>query len=259
MKTLSLLIFTLFFTISAIAQPWIEPTAGNIYYQGNVGIGTTNPGYKLDVIGEIYSSAGFRTTGSLGDDVNGSPWAGLGLSNLTFTGAIGTATQLAGYWGLLLKTSGGTMMMNSTGNIGIGTTNPNSKVVIAEGNNAMSISSGGIGFNRNVNDGQIFNSSISAWQLSTRDDRFTLEGYNGASLNLFTALKNGNVGIGTTNPGGKLEVTGNIVTERLGNSSIRYIGTYYDGNNQFYGGIKITSDGGTGYNQQLDFIIRIKG
>lgn len=86
------------------------------------------------------------------------------------------------------------------GNVGIGTSTPNSKLVLWEGTDAMSVNYGGLGFNRNVNDGQIFNILKPAWQLQSRDDRFTLEGYNGANHDLLTVLKNGNIGVGTITP-----------------------------------------------------------
>jgi hypothetical protein len=95
------------------------------------------------------------------------------------------------------------------GNVGIGVTGPTSKLVISDGSNAISVNPGtasGLGFNRNVSDGLIFNPSISAWQFSSRDDRFTLEGYNGPLHNLFTVLKNGNIGIGTVAPKGNLHI-----------------------------------------------------
>ena len=54
MKTLYLLIFTLFCTIGAKAQPWIVSGTGNIYYNGgNVGIGTTTPTASLDINGNV--------------------------------------------------------------------------------------------------------------------------------------------------------------------------------------------------------------
>jgi len=103
--------------------------------------------------------------------------------------------------------------MSGNSNIGIGTMSPGSNLVIARGNNGVSINTGdvsGLGFNRNVADGAIYNSSISGWQFSARNERFSLEGYNGAESNPFNILKNGNIGIGTITPSYKLDVLGAI-------------------------------------------------
>jgi hypothetical protein len=108
--------------------------------------------------------------------------------------------------------------MDGNGNVGIGTTAPNSKLVIYNGSDGISFNPGvasGIGFNRNVSDGAIFNPSISAWQFSSRDDRFTLEGYNGPPNSLFTVLKSGFVGIGTNSPDAKLAVKGQVHAQEV--------------------------------------------
>jgi hypothetical protein len=106
------------------------------------------------------------------------------------------------------------MIISSDGNVGIGTTVPNSKLVIASSDYGITINpnalAGGLGFNRNALDGAIFNSSKSAWQFSARDEMFTLEGYNGPPSALFTVLKNGYIGMGTVSPGYKLDVIGTI-------------------------------------------------
>jgi hypothetical protein len=106
------------------------------------------------------------------------------------------------------------MIISSDGNVGIGTTIPNSKLVVASSDYGITINpnalAGGLGFNRNALDGAIFNTSKSAWQFSARDEMFTLEGYNGPPSALFTVLKNGFIGIGTVSPGYKLDVIGTI-------------------------------------------------
>jgi hypothetical protein len=76
---------------------------------GNVGIGTTNPGYRLDVNGDINTSGTFRIAGAPFQAAAQTPWvtaingAGFALSN---AGAISAAS------------------LTTTGNVGVGTANP---------------------------------------------------------------------------------------------------------------------------------------
>jgi hypothetical protein len=90
----------------------------------------------------------------------------------------------------------------NTGNVGIGTATPTSKLVVREGAEASSLNCGSIGFNRSVSTGEIYNSSKNAWQFTARSERFTLEKYTGAGVqsNPFSVSENGNVGIGTISP-----------------------------------------------------------
>jgi len=98
------------------------------------------------------------------------------------------------------------------GNVGIGTANPDAKVVVAENGDAMSINPSALGFNRNVTTGAIYNTSKSAWQFSIRDAYFSIEGYNGADGSPFNISKNGNVGINVTNPRSKLDIWGGLLS-----------------------------------------------
>jgi hypothetical protein len=156
---------------------------------GNVGIGTTNPGAKLDVAGQI------KITG-------GSPGAGKVLTS----DASGLASWQTGAGG-----GGITSINNMTGptisitaGSGISISNAANTVTITNTGGAGGLSGSGS------------TNYVSKWTGST-------------SLGNSIIYDNGgNVGIGTTNPGQKLDVQGNI---RLGGYNIYMANS----NSHFYG------------------------
>ena len=88
------------------------------------------------------TGSGFRTASANGDDVNGAPWYGIGQSNVALiTAQPYTATQVAGYYGLIFQTASLQMVLRGdTGNVGIGTTNPGAKLDV---NGGMKLSASG--------------------------------------------------------------------------------------------------------------------
>ena len=139
--------------------------------------------------------------------------------------------------------TGSIILKGTSGNVGIGNTNPTSKLhvdgdgtfqnIIATdkigigtnsplttlqlGNN-FTLDKGNndymglLGFNRNVQNGNILNSSYSAFQLHNYKGTLSLSVYNPqgnvVSSNALNINKDGNVGIGVTNPNSKLHVDG---------------------------------------------------
>jgi hypothetical protein len=105
---------------------------GTAISTGYVGIGTTNPTGSLDVNGRAGASS-FKVASSFTDLINNSPWYGIGTANNSVWPNQPTyyATQLAGWAGLNLVTgSGNITIQGGTGNVGVNTTNPQSKLEV---------------------------------------------------------------------------------------------------------------------------------
>lgn len=222
------------------------PTDG-VIIEGNVGIGTATPAYKLDVSGGVNTSQseGYRTNTNQvilqSDSTMKLGWVDRGnLANtyLTqiFSGGTGTAT---------------TPVMTLNGNVGIGTTSPNTKLEVNGSGVLMNIrndtdsflfvneTSGSVGIgttspvaklsvvsdtapqihlsrNTTANDAYMrFNRGNYYWdigQFGTGQSDFDFRSQTGGSV-LFLEY-DGNVGIGTTEPNSALEVTGGIGVNR---------------------------------------------
>jgi len=153
-----------------------------IDHTGNIGIGTSTPNAKLDVQGTQGQL--FSVTDNLSGDIfSVADISGVPIMNVN---------------------SNGTSYFD--GNVGIGTTSPDSKLDVkgpsatpADGNQTLSItnSTGGTQLN-----------------LGTAENSYGwIEAREGSTLrNLLINPNGGNVGIGTTSPNTPLEVTGGIST-----------------------------------------------
>jgi len=182
---------------------------------GNVGIGTTDPQAKLDVRGKIYA--------------NNPPAAGYGsvVAKEAVTAVRGDTTHY-GYFegrrsdnkrGFYLGWGNGGDLVNlyldnanklgiTGGNVGIGTTDPSQKLEI-HGNIKM------LDDNYIINEGDQRGYSKHSWHYWIDSDKNENAGYyfnahstyyGGGTKNLMTIRDNGNVGIGTTNPQGRLHI-----------------------------------------------------
>jgi hypothetical protein len=153
---------------------------GFSFQGGDVGIGTTTPNAKLEVNGQIISNRRYMSDNSL-ELV--SDWANTGDTSII-------SFKIDGQDVMNEK-----MRITSTGNVGIGTTNPSMPLSI------RSSGADGIYFERGTtNIGQVDFSNNDLNFAATHNIRFSNPNANKYSF------VGGNVGIGTTSPDHKLEV-----------------------------------------------------
>jgi hypothetical protein len=176
----------------------------------NVGIGTTNPTQKLDVQGgNIKTSGGIYWNNGvsvLSTDQGGAielgNSSGSGTPYIDFHYGVGSPQD----YNIRLINSGNGLFAIMGGNVGIGTTNPGKKFEVV--GDILSRKSSGIdkaialtaddkGGNIWVNNAYNSSNPTSGW-------------IRAITIN----STNGNVGIGTTNPGKKFEVVGDILSRK---------------------------------------------
>jgi len=203
----------------------------------NVGIGTPNPGYMLDVNGQINTTGGlclpdgcktawsqvggvsqwtpsgsdiYYNTGNVGVGITGpAAWAKLDVNGTLSVrgpiGALGTAviTSEAGGTGLTLKARGGDypdLVVATNGNVGIGTAGPTNKLQV----------DGPGGFNYTDGALRLHMSNDNLYFYRPEENKFAIQALMDETTNPAWALSlqpnGGNVGIGTAGPLGKLNV-----------------------------------------------------
>jgi hypothetical protein len=215
---------------------------------GNVGIGTTSPGVKLDVVGATRSSGGFLATGgSLGADGNAQIAISTAVTSAFRLESTGSACLIdmvrTGVHNVRLAAGSGSsdnlaisvggserMRINASGNVGIGTTSPGGKLTVVGDTWLNGITNGGtfnLALNAASGNGLVVSNGADA---SVTNNRRVVIGqssanggiglfYNnasvvGVSLSGVTNADSyfnsgGNVGIGTTDQfGGGAKVIG---------------------------------------------------
>lgn len=195
---------------------------------GNVGIGTTSPSTNLHVLGNSFSvNPSARITHNPGS----SPEF-IELSAGAFDGggivSVGSTSSM-----IFKRGSNESMRINGSGNVGIGTSSPTTKLhvigdvytstgYIAAGNSYMnsigntstnnnanlSLTTSGVRTSRNIADSNTVFAVINQNASSTGP----IQTWNNSGGELMRVAQNGNVGIGNSSPSAKLHVEGSFVS-----------------------------------------------
>jgi hypothetical protein len=166
----------------------------NMYSEptGNVGIGTTGPAEKLEVSGNVKISG--SGSGLIFPD---------GTRQITAAGAGGDGDDA---W----TVSGDNMYSIPSGNVGIGTTSPADKLHVSGGNIRLDYTSGIdiIQQNGSVSGIDPSRNDLNLRNSATGDIKFLTGTLPNITHPRLLIANDGNVGIGTTSPGEKLDVAG---------------------------------------------------
>lgn len=215
-------------------------SAATSTFAGGVGIGSTTPYEKVGITGNVVIDVGALAPIYFGQNKSSSTYNLIsfngGMTDATFQGfgGGGSSTFYMQSMGDLSFRTGGTntrMYITSTGNVGIGTTSPYSKLAI-EGTTGLTLkytgvntpgflftnSSGSVSVASNVDqNGVVQDSSKYQWQatMSQASDSWGLyrspAGATWSPVSMLYVDNMGDLGLGTTSPYAKLSVVGQAV------------------------------------------------
>tara|TARA_R100000081_G_scaffold27925_2_gene12579 strand:+ start:12480 stop:14960 length:2481 start_codon:yes stop_codon:yes gene_type:complete len=174
---------------SGLAAYWTGSSPTSIYYNGDVGIGTTNPDSKLHLEGAATVDARVtleQTTANLKAEIQ--------------QGSAGFALSAIGNQSLLLQTNGlERLRIDSSGNVGIGTADPKRKLHISE--NPVIVLSDTTGDESEIPHHRAILNNLNLLNFGKYNSTFT-------SFDSHLVIdSDGDVGIGTANPQAPLHIS----------------------------------------------------
>ncbi len=191
---------------------------------GNVGIGTTGPGSKLEVAGNIRASL---PTGYAGVRVYSYSPA-LYLQNTETDGKswqIQSGGAVVSNFTIGLEVDTPKMAITSSGNVGIGTLNPVAKLDVRDAvrvGNASTAYSVGSEYGLYLHAGSDAFAHIGAHNPGSQVGMKFYTTSGGTHAARMTILNDGNVGIGTTAPGNILTIVQNSATDPIADAWTTY-------------------------------------
>ena len=239
--------------LSAGSYQWQTYNSGNSGsllfqpYGGNVGIGTTSPNAKVEIVNTSAGAVATQLFLHNASDTDGTgarlDFAGLAAGTIP-TGSISNIRTGSGAYALTFNNYGGgsnaeRLRITSTGNVGIGTTNPSGRLDIQENSTSSLLtriwntntSGTGSAILRLANSGNGANGT----RIELTDNTYyvaTIAADRTEGLKFFvgqmaSALAtervridiNGNVGIGTSSPSAKLTAVGTVKSASLTQSA----------------------------------------
>ena len=213
----------------------IYSAQGINYFANNVGIGTNSPNQKLDInVGSSTNGANGLLNFQWGSGANQN--MGIYWQNSSNYSIVRQSDGAGNLRADLYVNSGGNINLLPTNSVGIGTTSPTQGKLVVSGsitNSIMNVAAS-IGNNNFLNIGDDgTNAALGVGNSGT--DMVFLKRVAGVYSEAMRITSSGNVGIGTTSPGGKLHVAGDGAAANL--IRLQHTGT---GTNGFFD-ISVTS------------------
>jgi len=159
---------------------------------GSVGIGTTTPAYLLDVAGTVNTSQAVRFGASYFEGASAYAISRY-LTNMTFN--VPTGSGFA--WAI---NGGDTMLINSSGNVGIGTSSPSERLHVVAASNYPGY------FRSSTATAGVLLGGVSSAGTVTSDSSGTPLTFGIGGTEAVRITTAGNVGIGTSSPGARIAV-----------------------------------------------------